>query len=324
MARPAPDPVFVLRGSIDAVNSVRFYSPSNGSQEYLLSGCVSGEVRIWNLSSRRSEVTLNGHHGKGILELQLLKKDKILSHGRDNQILVWDVTEGRKDIVSSIDTASFSLCKCAVLSHDDRKCLIAVAGLEKSEVRVHDLESKKVIHRLIPPTEHKSFGMPMCLKFIDSKQLVSGYEDGSIVVWNLETNKIGTEKKLHSEPVMCLDYSITSKKGVSGSAEDKLVSWVIKKDDLETCCEVRLTNPGLSDVCIRQDDKIVTTAGWDNRIRLFGFKKMKPLAILSYHTDSVHCLDSSQPVQHMQYQHLLAAGSKDKHISLWSVYETNR
>ena len=53
-----------------------------------------------------------------------------------------------------------------------------------------------------------------------------------------------------------------------------------------------------------------------HRIRLFGAKKLKRLAIMTYHTASVNCLDfSSQSL-------LLAAGSKDKHISIWSVYDT--
>ena len=43
-------------------------------------------------------------------------------------------------------------------SFADDKCLIAVAGLEKSEVKVHDLTTKKVVHRLIPSSEHKALG----------------------------------------------------------------------------------------------------------------------------------------------------------------------
>ena len=46
-------------------------------------------------------------------------------------------------------------------------------------------------------------GMPMSVHFIDPKQLLVGYEDGSVLQWNLETNQIMAEKKLHGEPGKC-------------------------------------------------------------------------------------------------------------------------
>ncbi|XP_019394591.1 PREDICTED: guanine nucleotide-binding protein subunit beta-like protein 1 isoform X3 [Crocodylus porosus] len=79
-----------------------------------------------------------------------------------------------------------------------------------------------------------------------------------------------------------------------------------------------LINSGISDVTIRQDRKILATAGWDYRIRIFGWKKMKPLAVLDFHTATVHCVsfsDHSRPSER-----LLAAGSKDHRISIWSLY----
>lgn len=79
-----------------------------------------------------------------------------------------------------------------------------------------------------------------------------------------------------------------------------------------------LVNAGISDITIRADKKILATAGWDHRIRIFGWKKMKPLAVLDYHTATVHCVcfsDHSNP-----RERLLAAGSKDQRISVWSIY----
>lgn len=79
-----------------------------------------------------------------------------------------------------------------------------------------------------------------------------------------------------------------------------------------------LVNAGISDITIRPDKKILATAGWDHRIRIFGWKKLKPLAVLDYHTATVHCVsfsDHSNP-----RDRLLAAGSKDQRISVWSIY----
>ncbi|XP_057270990.1 guanine nucleotide-binding protein subunit beta-like protein 1 isoform X3 [Pezoporus wallicus] len=79
-----------------------------------------------------------------------------------------------------------------------------------------------------------------------------------------------------------------------------------------------LVNAGISDITIRPDKKIVATAGWDHRIRIFGWKKLKPLAVLDYHTATVHCVSFSNHKN--PRERLLAAGSKDHRISIWSIY----
>lgn len=81
---------------------------------------------------------------------------------------------------------------------------------------------------------------------------------------------------------------------------------------------VTLVNPGVSQLCIRGDGKLLASAGWDHRVRVFGWKKLRPLAVLQYHTDMVQSVafsDHQDP-----RQRLLAAGSKDQRISLWSIY----
>lgn len=79
-----------------------------------------------------------------------------------------------------------------------------------------------------------------------------------------------------------------------------------------------LTNPGVSQLCISGDGKLLASAGWDHRVRVFGWKKLRPLAVLQYHSDMVQSVafsDHQDP-----QQRLLAAGSKDQRISLWSIY----
>jgi len=80
----------------------------------------------------------------------------------------------------------------------------------------------------------------------------------------------------------------------------------------------KLVNAGISDITIRPDKKILATAGWDHRIRIFGWKNLKPLAVLDYHTATVHCVSFSDHKN--PSERLLAAGSKDHRISVWSIY----
>lgn len=81
---------------------------------------------------------------------------------------------------------------------------------------------------------------------------------------------------------------------------------------------VTLVNPGVSQLCIRGDGKLLASAGWDHRVRVFGWRKLRPLAVLHYHSDTVQSVAFSD---HQDPRHrLLAAGSKDQRISLWSIY----
>ena len=162
----------------------------------------------------------------------------------------------------------------------------------------------------------KPFGM--CMKIKDSHSteacnVVVGYEDGSVALWDLRNMKLIDRNIVHEESVMCMDVNSQTLKGFSGSANETLISWDIKDDKIQTSNKVTVKNPGFNDVVSRADGKIVVTAGWDSRIRIFGCKKFKPLAILSYHKESVNCVSFAP-------NNILACGSKDQHISLWDIY----
>ncbi|OWK61196.1 Guanine nucleotide-binding protein subunit beta-like protein 1 [Lonchura striata] len=149
--------------------------------------------------------------------------------------------------------------------------------------------------------------------------LLAGYEDGSVVLWNVPMGKALSQLICHQEPVMSLDFDSEKAKGISGSSEKVLSIWSLnEQQNLQVYKTHELVNAGISDITIRPDKKILATAGWDHRIRIFGWKKLKPLAVLDYHTATVHCVsfsDHSNP-----RDRLLAAGSKDQRISVWSIY----
>lgn len=72
---------------------------------------------------------------------------------------------------------------------------------------------------------------------------------------------------------------------------------------------------GVNDIRIRDDDKIVVSAGWDYRVRVYAFKKPRPLAVLKFHTNAVTSIDFN-PVT----TNVFATGSQDSRIALWTLY----
>ena len=158
----------------------------------------------------------------------------------------------------------------------------------------------------------------MCMSIRSAGQIagkthiIVGYENGCVALWDTCQNKMVDCLKVHDESVMCLTYSETLQTGYSGSANELLKSWTID-GGLKAKDTATIVNPGFNDVIVRDDNKIIVTAGWDSKVRVFGAKHLKPLAVLNYHKDSVNCLTFSD-------EKLLACGSKDNQISLWDIY----
>jgi WD40 repeat protein len=66
--KKAPIPIYVLRGHGSEVNSIKFLK----SSDVLISGDQNGELRVWDLKSRRTKVQIEKHHSNSILHVDLL------------------------------------------------------------------------------------------------------------------------------------------------------------------------------------------------------------------------------------------------------------
>lgn len=83
--------------------------------------------------------------------------------------------------------------------------------------------------------------------------------------------------------------------------------------------EVPVTNEahgsgGIQTLSIRPDGKLLAAGGWDRRVRVWQWKRFKPLAVLQHHTATVNAVHFSHCSRY------LATASCDKTIALWSLY----
>ncbi|KAF3696132.1 Guanine nucleotide-binding protein subunit beta-like protein 1 [Channa argus] len=321
MSRLTPAPIYTLRGAGGPLNTLHFKC-HGGDTPLLFSGSGKGAIHIWNLNSRRAEKIIDGHSGSSVIWVSTLhSRETLISQGRDMQVCLWDLAEGRSEVLDSVWTGSVGFSQCSLLEMSPGTFLLAFAGQHTEEIKIIQLPSKTPVCTLAPDAK---LGMVMCIKLWqpDSGRgplLLAGYEDGSVLLWDVNQRSKLSQAKVHPEPVMCLAWDTKHLRGISGSSEKKLNSWMMDRQNnlqLQDC--VTMVNPGVSQLCIRQDGKLLASAGWDHRVRVFGWKKLKPLAVLQYHTDmvlSVAFSDHQDP-----RQRLLAAGSKDQRISLWSIY----
>ncbi|CAG8475234.1 24470_t:CDS:2 [Cetraspora pellucida] len=180
------------------------------------------------------------------------------------------------------------------------------------------------------------------------------------------------DRKEHGESVLSIDLSPNKQFAMSTSGDNKIVKYNFdegfREEPLIQSTTVKYA--GVAEVKIRSDGKIFATAGWDTmcviavifyktiynelwvsnfqliiqnflrkRIRVFSSKSLKPLAILSYHRESVYALAFSciLPLDEQDHdksieeekdlgseerieKHYLVGGGKDQRISLWEIY----
>ena len=220
-------------------------------------------------------------------------------------------------VSDSLTSDAMGFCTCELFKIGDNE-MLSKPSQNKSSVEIYTLHNREKVATLTPSSGEKSCGMCMAIRVVSSAcgvKIFTGYEDGSIVLWDTSKWKELSTLKCHSESVMAMDYNSEINKGFSATALDTIVQWDLKDgNELELSGERKITNPGVGCLHIRKDGKLFVTGGWDSQARLFGCKKMKPLAVLSYHSGSVQCA-------HFLEDNTLILGSKDGCISFWSLYK---
>lgn len=199
--------------------------------------------------------------------------------------------------------------------------LIAFPGSKESEIDVCCAVCGLGLGVLPPPSAGAETKLGLCMAvclFVKKEAKVSvavGYEDGSIVLWDVHRLSTLAHGKLHSEPIMALTMDRDGLSGVSGSAENNIVIFNINYDTntVEKAMKVAMgKKQGVADIDLSAG--LVAVAGWDGKIRVFRRKNGKPLAILRYHQKDASAVVFGSKTR------LLASGARDGTIAVWDVY----
>ncbi|KAI9649685.1 Astra associated protein 1 Asa1 [Ciborinia camelliae] len=152
--------------------------------------------------------------------------------------------------------------------------------------------------------------------------VISGYEDGSVSVFSL-TSPASTlssssasisslpppqwnttyQSKSHIQPILSLSLDPNHKFFMTSGADDRIIKYTIpttsskskspststSKSTLDSNKAepkiLKTAHAGQQSIQIRNDGKIVVTAGWDGRARVYGVGKMRELAVLKWHKE---------------------------------------
>ncbi|KAJ6789659.1 hypothetical protein PWT90_08673 [Aphanocladium album] len=248
-----PTPVNILRGHKSQVHAAAFVR----GNDRLATGDADGYVILWDLAIMRPKAVWRAHEN-AILAIRGWGNDKIITHGRDHRLVVWQLRlEDEQNLVSvspleqtgdsppqpwmlhvlevnTMNFCAFAACPSspganATLADDTSDgILVAVPNTLLAEsIDIFELPSQKRIHTVKPGGKH---GMAMTLAILHKQNhliLVAGFENGMCSVFVLAENMhewVTTYRgQAHSQPVLSLEPGVGGEYFISSSADSLIV-----------------------------------------------------------------------------------------------------
>ena len=240
---------------------------------------------------------------------------------------LWRITNSGYVLDREARTNNSSYCRFE--AHEDRN--LVIVPRDDNLVEVLDgtsFESQVVLH---PFDEHGApFGTVMAVKLIeisDEAPLVLGaYESGMVCLWDLSTGKLLHAAKLVAgeDSPLTIDYDVVSNRGVIGTTADQIVVFSVDRRSLQLQnkkTDIAIKNRGVNRIRIRpHDQKVFASAGWDGRVRVFSWKSLRPLAVLTEHKRNVLDVVYSPGIVSMWKAPVMASAGEDGSIALWDLY----
>lgn len=241
------------------------------------------------------------------------EQGQLFSQNKNGHIKCWQVDGFELTLLGEIESNTFGYCSMVLYQTNRLLC----SG-QRSSVNVYSTENfkKRIIWN---PGTFSELGELMIIKCIQN-YVFFGYESNTICLWNGQ----GTVSQYNFpelEGLLALDVDHTMAKGVCAGTTDKINTFHIIKDKFVFDKSIKITNPGVSGLKLRPDNKIVAAACWDHKVKLFSWKSMKLLAVLDPHSTGVISLVySERSIQFWKTKHMLAVADKGNRITLWDVY----
>ncbi len=207
-------PVAVLTGPADAVNSVAF-SPD---RRVLYAASADHRVHRWDIGEPERPVPLPplAGHSDAVNTMAVSQDGRVLATGStDRAVVLWDTATG-----ASLGTLSghAESVQALAFSQDGRKL---ASGAGDFSVRIWDVAARKVVTHL-PGQTHvvKSVAFSH-----DGTRLATGTTDFAVRVWDVATGTRTAELTGHTDTVHAVVFSPDGKTLASASADHDVRLW---------------------------------------------------------------------------------------------------
>ncbi|KAH9889581.1 WD40 repeat-like protein [Xylariomycetidae sp. FL2044] len=242
--QPPAHPKSILRGHRVQVHATAFVR----SNQRLASGDADGFVVVWDLTTMRPRAVWRAH-SNAILEIADWGPDRIITHGRDNRLVVWKLGAADEaplstalpldDSVSerpqpwilhmlevnTMNFCSFASCLAKPENASDDLLVVVPNTLATEAVDVYQLPSQSRQDTLHLGSKAEQKGMAMALSLFwhnRSLTLIAAFESGLVIV--ARRRKSGSwdivyKSKAHDQPVLSLGLSPTREYFLTSAAD---------------------------------------------------------------------------------------------------------
>ncbi|XP_058115801.1 guanine nucleotide-binding protein subunit beta-like protein 1 [Anopheles ziemanni] len=322
MALLPPDPVICLRSpEQSSYHSLCFRTP-----EHLYAGTLKGTVQLWDLQTNRVSYQLTVG-SSSILNLAHTE-DALITQEKCGTVKLWNLTDAGYVLQHELSNDHAGYCRMAC----DVQANAVIMPRDKSTVSVLCSKTMTETIRFSPTADEEQpvpFGSVMCVLPVTldgQRYLMAGYESGLIAMWDYRTGRVIGTPTLFASDGDCLftvDYDPVTNRGICGGSSNNLSVFSVDRKALQLVpkSKIPIKNAGVHRVRIRKDLKVFSSAGWDGRLRIFSWKSLRPLAVLTEHKGELLDIAYSEGRVTMWKAPVMAAAGSDGQISLWDLYK---
>lgn len=233
----------------------------------------------------------------------------------------WSLTNSGYVEAQVIETSHHAFCK---IHFCHERNLIAIP-YEDNSIGIMDAKNYNLVQKVTPNPDDK-LGMISLLKIISINgvgHLLSAYESGDLRLHDLTNlDKVVSSLKIEYM-VTSLDFDQSTDRIVCGGIGNKINTFYVGRRSLgiKNDKEVVVKNDGIEVVQIRGDKKIFVSGGSDSKVRIFSWKSLRPLAVLTEHkTGGISDIKFSEGKVSLWNAPIMAVSGRDGSISLWDIY----